>query len=133
MTTGTRRRRAADWRTLVEEWQQSGETREVFAAARGFRPTTLGWWASEHARRRRAGAADKETSTGGVRAAFLPLHVVGETARPRGAAVAVAAAERTASLAEIVLGGGRVLRVPVGADASWVGQIAAVLQVGERC
>lgn len=138
MTTGTRRRRAAEWRGLVEEWRKSGETREAFAAARGLRPTTLGWWASELTRRGRPSPVEKKMSTRGEPAMFLPVRVVGETARPR-AALAVDAREpatgpaRSDRYAEIVLGSGRVLRIPVGADAAWVGQLAVALQAGERC
>lgn len=134
MTTGTRRRRAAEWRGLVQEWQKSGQTREAFAEARGFRPATLGWWASELARRSRPSPIDAKRSTRTERATFLPVRVVREAARA-GAAVAVAPrpTDRSEDCAEIVLGGGRVLRVPVGADAAWVARVAAALQEVERC
>lgn len=134
MTTGTRRRRAAEWSGLVQEWRRSGQTREVFAAARGLRPTTLGWWASKLARRGQMAQVDMKTSTTAEQPAFLPARVVGGTAPPRAAiAIAAKAVTSTTDRAEIVLGGGRVLRVPVGADATWVGRIAAVLEEGKRC
>jgi len=134
MTTGTRRRRAAEWRDLVQEWRKSGQTREVFAAAHGLRATTLGWWASDLARRGQLAEVDKKAPSIAEQPAFLPVRVVGGTARP-GAAMAVAAKviESTADRAEIVFGGGRVFRVPIGADAGWVGRIAAVLEDGKRC
>ena len=139
MTTGTqRRRRAAEWRGLVQEWRKSGETREAFAAARGLRPTTLGWWASELTRRSRPSPVEKKMSARVEQATFLPVRVVGETASPRAVLAVDARAPETGSArseryAEIVLGGGGVLRVPVGADAAWVGQLAVALQAGERC
>lgn len=134
MTTGTRRRRAAEWRGLVQEWRKSGQTRDEFAAARGLRPTTLGWWASELARRGQMAQVANKSSSPAVQPAFLPVRVVGRTARTRAAiAVAPTAVESTVDHAEIVLGAGLVLRVPVGADATWIGRIAAVLQQGERC
>ena len=38
------RRSAAEWKTLVERWLRSGESREAFAIANGLNATTLGWW-----------------------------------------------------------------------------------------
>ena len=135
MATGTRRRSAAEWRGLVQEWQKSGQTREAFAEARGLRPTTLGWWASELARRSRPPlVVDKKRSVRQEQPTFLPVRVVDGAPRARAAvAVAPRAVERREDCAEIVLGGGRVLRVPVGADVAWVAQVATALQEGERC
>ena len=64
--------------------------------------------------------------------------VVGEAPGPRGILafdarpreVGPATSER---YAEIALGGGRVLRIPLGADAAWVGQLVTALQAGDRC
>lgn len=39
-----KRRRAEEWRPIVEEWQRSGLRRSEFARARGVNPHTLGWW-----------------------------------------------------------------------------------------
>lgn len=129
MTTGTRRRRAAEWRDLVLEWRKSGHTREAFAEARGLKATTLGWWASKLARRSRPSPVDKNRSTA-EQATFLPVRVVDDAPRSR---AVVAVAPRGDDCVEIVLGGGRVLRVPVGTDAAWVARVAAALQEGERC
>jgi len=137
MDTGTRRRRAGEWRGLVQEWRKSGETRDAFASARGVKPTTLGWWASELTRRSRLSPTEKR-ATQGEPAMFLPVRVVGEAPGPRGILafdarpreVGPATSER---YAEIALGGGRVLRIPLGADAAWVGQLVMALQAGDRC
>ena len=136
MTTG--RRPAGEWRGLVQEWRRSGETREAFASARGLRSATLGWWASELTRRSRLPPTEKERSTGNEPTMFVPVHVVGETSSLRVAAAVEARGSETGQArseryAEILLGSGRMLRVPVGADAAWVGQLAAALLAGERC
>lgn len=39
------KRGSAEWRELVREWRASGQTRRVFAAARGVHQQTLSWWA----------------------------------------------------------------------------------------
>ena len=70
MDTGTRRRRAGEWRGLVQEWRKSGETRDAFASARGVKPTTLGWWASELTRRKSAISDREEVDPG--RASDVP-------------------------------------------------------------
>lgn len=41
---GRRRRSAAEWQHLVEQWLAGGQTREQFAHAQGLNPATLGWW-----------------------------------------------------------------------------------------
>ncbi len=130
MIAGTRRRRAAEWRGLVQEWRKSGQSREAFAEARGLRATTLGWWASELARRNRPSPVDKKKPTPAEQATFLPVRVVGEAPRPP---AVVAVVPRRDDCVEVVLGGGRVLRVPLGANAAWVAQVAAALEEGERC
>lgn len=45
------RRPAAEWRTLVAEWERSGLDGARFAASRGVRPATLSWWKYEFRRR----------------------------------------------------------------------------------
>ena len=39
-----RRRSAAEWQHLVEQWLAGGQTREQFAHAQGLNPATLSWW-----------------------------------------------------------------------------------------
>lgn len=35
------------WRRRVASWRASGQTADEFAAAHGFAPSTLRWWASQ--------------------------------------------------------------------------------------
>lgn len=37
---------AAQWSRRVADWRRSGQRASVFAAARGWNPRTLTWWAS---------------------------------------------------------------------------------------
>ena len=41
----------AVWRARVQRWERSGLGRVEFARLEGVRPTTLGWWRSQIARR----------------------------------------------------------------------------------
>ena len=45
------RRSAVEWRRLLEEWQRSGQAKDVFARERGVVPSTFRWWATELGRR----------------------------------------------------------------------------------
>ncbi len=40
-----RKRSEAEWRSLVEEWQNSGLSRRAFATLRGISVATFSWWA----------------------------------------------------------------------------------------
>lgn len=122
MATGSRKS-AAQWRVLVQEWKKSGQPRDVFADAHGVVGKTLGWWASELSRRSRA--CTSKGKGGAASAVFLPVRVVSE---PPGAATAVTPAQ-----VEVVLGAGRVLRVPVGADARWLASVVSALEESARC
>ena len=39
-----RRRSAAEWQRLIDQWLTGGQTREQFAHTHGLNPATLGWW-----------------------------------------------------------------------------------------
>ena len=44
------RRSAAEWADEVRAWQRSGQTAASYAVGRGFKPSTLSWWAWKLAR-----------------------------------------------------------------------------------
>ena len=71
------RRSAAEWSVLLEEWQRSGESKDVFARERGLVPSTFRWWATELGRR----DAGRPAKTAGQRAPakaamFLPVRMI---------------------------------------------------------
>jgi Transposase len=39
-----RRRSRQEWKQIVQEWQQSGLRKSLFARRHGLNPTTLGFW-----------------------------------------------------------------------------------------
>jgi hypothetical protein len=124
MSSGAKRRSAEEWRDLVEGWRRSGQSRDRYARERGVKATTLGWWASELARRERS-------ESGGLArvgaASFLPVRVVDAAAH------AVRSARPSAGRIELVLRGGRKLRVPVGADATWVARVVVAVEQTSSC
>lgn len=122
MKARPRRRSAAEWCALIQEWKKSGKSREDFARARGLVTRTFVWWASELERRARNAGPDAPRA---VAASFLPVRVVAE---PRAMKVAIESASVSASSVEVVLGGGRMLRVPVGVEAAWLARVVAALE-----
>lgn len=116
-------RSAVEWRSLVREWERSGKTREAFAESRGLVVGTLGWWIGKIRRLDRLSARPSDASTS---SAFLPVKVVS-----RLEPVSVATVEE--HHVEIVLASGEHVRVPVGVDAAWVGQLVVAVRGGARC
>lgn len=115
----TASRSAEEWRGLVKEWERSGKTREAFAASRGLVAGTLGWWIGKIRRLDRPTARAASVPA----AAFLPVVV----APPRASATSV---DRDV---EVVLANGDRVRVPVGVDAAWAGELVSALRAGVRC
>lgn len=115
------RRSAAEWAAEVAAWKRSGSTALEYAEARGISAATLGWWSSR-------GGAGRAPSVAAVLPAmhrtlshaeglgFLPVKVMApEEGTPR-------------VEAEIVLVGGRSVRI---AGALTLEQLARLLQVVE--
>src|SRR5262245_38667592 len=105
-----RRRRAERdqfWRDTIIAWKESGQTVTAFCAARGLGESTF------FAKRREL--ARREQSPGAP---------TGPTANPSFAAVRVVPDPTI----EIVVPGGLILRVPVGADATAVARLALALR-----
>jgi len=110
----TRRRRAARdqfWRDAIAAWKESGQTVTAFCAARGIGESTFFAKRRELARRQQS-----------------PSAAAAATANPSFAAVRVI----PDPMIEIVVPGGLILRVPVGADADAVAQLVVALR-GRTC
>jgi hypothetical protein len=95
------------WRQIIREWRQSGLSVRVFCARRGLAQPSFYAWRRELVQR------DAE------QAAFVPVHVLGG-ARP-------------AATLEVVLEGGRTLRVASGFDPATLRQLLAVLEELPPC
>ena len=121
------RRSAAEWAEEVATWRRSGSSARAYALARGISASTLSWWASRgdtghlpsvateshRARSPRVGAGGH---------AFLPVKVVGsgEEDTPR-------------VEAEIVLVGGRRVRVAGALTFEQLGRLLQVVEGGGVC
>ena len=102
--------REAEARVMVEAWRSSGETLSEFAARYGVDPKRIARWASRLERPR------------AERVQFHPVRVVGvEPGKEAGSAI------------EILLVGGRRVRVAGGFDAEDLQRVLAVLEPGTRC
>jgi len=109
----TRRRHRADqfWQDTIAGWKESGQTVTAFCAARGIGESTF------FAKRRDLARHER-----------LPKVPASTTPRPVFAAVQVI----PEPIVEIIVPGGVVLRIPVGADAAAVAQLVLALR-GEPC
>jgi len=102
------------WRTMVRRWRESGLSVRDFCVEHGVsEPSFYGW-------RRTLAARDAEA----VR--FVPVQVVPERAT-------VPAADRTCMGLELVLAGGRVLRIGAGFDTATLQRVLPLLEEGGPC
>ena len=108
----TRSERARQMRRVLARWQGSGLTLREYGQQRGIPLSTLTWWRQVF---RRAG--EKEVNGA---AAEKPV-VSTEVRQP-------AKAPRTASVVEIVLHSGHLVRVPAGADTDTLQRVLQALQ-----
>jgi len=99
-------------RRVLARWERSGLTLREFGEKRGIPPSTLSWW-----RRVFRHAGDEE---GNGAAAENPV-VFTEVPQP-------AKLPRTASILEIVLHSGHLVRVPAGADRDTLQRVLQALQ-----
>jgi hypothetical protein len=102
-------RKERQWRRWLREWRASRLSVRAFCEGRGLAEHTFYAWRRELNRR------------AGESTAFVPVEVV-----------AAAAPDPTAAL-ELVLSGGRTLRVAPGFDAATLRQLLAVLEEGRAC
>jgi hypothetical protein len=106
------------WRRLLEEWRRSGLTGRDFCSAKAVSEASFYGWKREIARRDQEEVeARRMTARPGAAAAALPAFVP----------VTMAPTPAAASL-EVVLAGGRLLRVRGGFDSVVLRQLLAVLE-----
>jgi hypothetical protein len=120
MAARRRRRRGRaehQWRRIVDEWRQSGQSASEFSAARGFEKGTLYFWSCRLKKVDASRATTNEVST----PCFLPVKVVDDDS--------MSPQEPQQSPAiEVTLSGGDKIVVPQGADLLQFSQIVAVLR-----
>lgn len=123
-----RRRSALEWKKEVKAWKASGLSAAAYAAERDLKPSTMMWWAWAMKRERRGGrtkkrnGADETPQTSAV--SFLPLRVVSPKERVAGAPTVQA---------EILLQGGRRVRVAGAMNFEQLAQLLAAVEDGVRC
>ena len=114
------------WRTRVRQWRRSGLSVRDFCAEHGLSEPSFYAW------RRTLAARDAEA----VR--LVPVRIVAEGgASPQSADPSRGAAGRETVSAqeglELVLGGGRVLRIGPGFDAATLRRVLPLLEEGRPC
>jgi hypothetical protein len=102
------------WRRRVKSWKQSGETAAQYGVRQGIDPRQLYWW-SWWLRRKDASGDSAAVCEEVQPVGFLPVKL----SQP-----SIPAAERALG-AEVMLGGGVVLRIVEGSDPKWAAQLLA--------
>jgi hypothetical protein len=100
-------RKAPQWRRWIQQWRESGLSVRAFCARHDLAEPSFYAW------RRQIKHWDA--------AAFVPVRVAADEAPP------------STDRFEVVLGGGRTLRVPPGFDAAALRQLVAVLEEVSPC
>jgi hypothetical protein len=103
------------WSALIARYEGSGKSRKEFAADAGVGLAIFQYWLYK-VRRERETAAEGKTVVPEVR--LVPVTVRARSAAP--------------ARLEILVGGVR-LRIPVGADAGYIAQLACALRDGRPC
>ena len=106
MTDGARR-----WQGIVREWERSGQTQREFCRLRGINGGTFSWWKRQLAAQR-SEHVHPERPAAKPQAGFVELH-------PAGTGSAVY---------ELVLSGGRLLRVPERFDPQVLSRLIAAVE-----
>jgi hypothetical protein len=121
-SNGTLPRTPREWQAVFRDWEASGLTQVQFCTQHGL---SIHVFRAERYGKRRSRAIP-ETGPSGP-ATFVPVKVV---AKRKGSAVALL--RPTASVIELVLVGGRVVRVPTGFDEHLLARVIAVVE-GRTC
>jgi len=100
-------------RRVLADWQGSGLTLREFGQQRGIPVSTLSWWRKVLRNGERVQAGSK----------IAPARAAQFTEVPRWATCA-----QPATVMEVVLSSGHVLRVPSGADAATLQRVLQALQ-----
>ena len=122
------RRSAAQWSAIVADWKRSRTTAREYAQVHGLIAGTLLWWSSQGRRLTRAsGAAQTSTLAPTVASpAFLPLHVTGAADPSTGT-------ESPRLRAEVLLGGGRRVRLRGALTLAEFVQLLNAIEGGAAC
>jgi hypothetical protein len=104
-------RKEQRWRRWIRQWQRSGLSVQAFCSQHDLIPSNFYFWRREIVQR------DAAAST------FVPVQVVGDDEPP----------PASTSTLEIVLAGGRSLRVAPGFDPVTLRQLLAVLEEVPSC
>lgn len=119
------------YRQLVAEHDASGLSIKAFAATRGIPPGTLASWRHEL---RQRDAARVRGSNSATKSGFVQVKVVGAGAvagaEPRASAPPSQPASTRPAVYEVVLGQGRVLRLPAEFDEA---RVAALVRAVTSC
>ncbi len=106
---------ASEWRRRIEAWKRSGQTAGDYGARHGIKARQLYWWSWWL---RKKGVPDKAAVTAEQQSVrLLPVRVVdADTPRARTESV-------SRGCAEVLLQGGRVLRIAEGVDPDWAARL----------
>lgn len=137
-----KRASAAEWAKRVERWRDSGLTAKEYAAETGLNASTLsnwGWRLKSEVERgsRTAGRASETLPQAGSRpsedvsGSSSPTRLSQPSKRPPASPfVEVTASTPSASVLEVVLGNGVVVRIPAGVDRQTLTQVLHELGAG---
>ena len=114
---------ARQWAARITRWQRSGLTAKEFGRREGFRGDRLSWWKWHLSRRA------KTKTVAHRRRTAMPKTAASQPVAFVEARLAAPVPSSPAATVEILLGNGRVLRVPQGCDGVWLAQ---VLTAAER-
>lgn len=98
----------AEWEQRIARWERSGLSKEDFGQREGLAPEKLNWWRWELRRK----SATKAIAR---RPAFVEVNAI-EQLGPSGERV------------EVVLGNGRIVRVPATFDDAVLGRVLAIAE-----
>jgi transposase len=124
------------WAKRVERWRESGLTAKEYAAEVGLNPNTLTHWGwrlrgdvdrpdRRSQRRRAAGPALAQWVEVSVPASGV---LAAETEQATTGTVAIAVGPQSASWFEVIVGQGRVIRVPSDFDPAALGRLLALVE-----
>ena len=111
------RRSAEEWTIEVGDWKRSGKGSLEYAKERGISAASLKWWSNEFRRRGRLDSAGP---------AFLPVRVGGGDD-------VTSATKTTGVRAEVVLAGGRCVRVAGELTLEQFARLLDVVEGGQSC